>query len=49
MKNVKIGLAVLEIIIGIFFLANTASDIQLGFGTVMLFMGINLFFASKLY
>ena len=41
MKILKVILAVLEIGIGVWFLANIASDIQAGFGLVLLAIGLN--------
>jgi len=35
-------LMVVEILVGGFFLLNAATDIQIGFGLVLLFMGLNL-------
>lgn len=41
-KEVKIDwLMVLEVGIGIWFLLNMASDIQLGFGLVLIALGLN--------
>lgn len=38
----KIFFAIAEILIGGFFLLSMASDIQLGFGLVLIALGINL-------
>lgn len=42
MKIFKIILACIQILIGIFFLSLAVSDIQLGFGLVLVFSGANL-------
>ena len=40
MKYINKIIGVLEIIAGVIFLISIASDIQLGFGLILLFMGI---------
>lgn len=41
MKILQIILSALEIAVGIIFLVNTVSDIQAGFGLVLLAVGLN--------
>lgn len=38
----KIFFAIVEILIGVFFLMSAGTDIQLGFGLVLIALGINL-------
>ena len=40
MNKYKLVISIIEIICGIVFLLNSASDIQLGFGIVLLLSGI---------
>ena len=40
MRNYLIVLIVIEFILGAFFLLNSATDIQLGFGLVFILMGM---------
>lgn len=45
MDYFKISLGIVQTLIGLVFLSNIASDIQMGFGLVFVFMGLsNMFF-----
>lgn len=39
-KTIHLIIAIVEIVFGVLFLANYASDIQLGFGLVLTFAGL---------
>lgn len=41
MKILNITISVIEILLGAFFLVNMASDIQAGFGLVLLALGVH--------
>ena len=47
MRMYLIVLIVLELIVGALFLSEAASDIQLGFGLVLIFMGLGNIYQLK--
>lgn len=40
-QKIHLVVGIVEVLAGIFFLVNTVSDIQFGFGAVLLFMGLS--------